>query len=102
MSEFRKISEMLSAALPDKSARPAARDAQARVADFWREHLGAAGAHSKPLLFASGRLVVFVEAASWGNEIRHRAPSLAAALRACGISVQKVEVKTQPGILGAE
>ncbi|MGR3983979.1 MAG: DUF721 domain-containing protein [Gammaproteobacteria bacterium] len=99
MTSFRPISELLAAALPQDCDCPAPRAAQLQLARCWRDHLGAAGAHSRPLLFTSGRLVVFVEAASWGNEIRHRAHSLAEALRARGIGVRAIEVKTQPGML---
>ena len=96
MTAFRQISALLDAALAETSDRPAPRDTQTRLERFWRGNLGAAGAQSRPLLFASGRLVVFVEAASWGMEIRHRAPSLAETLRARGFAVEKIEVKTQP------
>ncbi|MGR3914204.1 MAG: DUF721 domain-containing protein [Gammaproteobacteria bacterium] len=102
MTAFRPLSELLAAALPQGCDCPAPRTAQLRLAQFWREHLGATGAHSRPLLFASGRLVVFAESAAWGNEIRHRAPSLMNALRAGGIEARAIDVKTQPEMAADE
>lgn len=95
-SNWRLISQVPVAALTGGGERPAADPAQQRLADFWPRHLGAAGLHSWPLLFTSGRLVVFVEAAAWGHEIRHRAPGLLDTLGRHGIPARTITVKTRP------
>jgi len=95
-TNWRLISEVPVAASMAGGERPAADPVQQRLADFWPGHLGAAGLHSWPLLFTSGRLVVFVEAAAWGHEIRHRAPGLLDALRRHGIPARTITVKTRP------
>ncbi|MGI9309955.1 MAG: DciA family protein, partial [bacterium] len=97
--EFEALSKLLAAA-PTRGRHgdaPAPSDAQRRLGAFWRAHLGAAARCSEPLLFASGRLVVFVESAAWGTEIRHRAPSLIAALAEFDIVVRAIEVKMRVG-----
>jgi len=94
--DWRTVAGLL-AALPVAAAeRPADDAAQQRLADFWARHFGPAAARSTPLLFASGRLVVFVEAAAWGHEIRHRAPGLLDDLGRHGISARTITVKMHP------
>lgn len=95
-TNWRLISQVPVAALTAGGERPAADPVQQRLADFWPKHLGAAAMHSWPLLFTSGRLVVFVEAAAWGHEIRHRAPGLLDALGRHGIPARDITVKTRP------
>ena len=101
MKEPQRISTLLAAVLPSAGDIPAPAGVQRQLADFWREHSGAAGMHSWPLLFTSGRLVVFAESASWGMEIRHRSDSLMTALAEHGIRVSVIEVKTRPGSFGS-
>ena len=113
MKGLEPISRLLTAALPASGDRPAGHDVQRRLADFWRAELGggvevvggaavdaaamdAATMPSSPLLFTSGRLVVFVQSAAHGHEIRHRAPSLLKALAQHGIHATHITVKTQP------
>ena len=95
-TNWRLISQVPVAALTAGGERPVAGPVQQRLADFWPGHLGAAGMHSWPLLFTSGRLVVFVEAAAWGHEIRHRAPGLLDDLGRHGISARTITVKMHP------
>lgn len=96
MKEFRPLSALLTAALPSGGDVPAPDRIQQKLARCWREQTGAAALHSRPLLFTSGRLVVFVESASWGTEIRHRSGSLMEVLVADGLRISTVEVKVLP------
>ena len=96
MKEFQSISSLLKTVLPSVGEVPAADSLQQKLARCWPQQAGAAAAHSQPLLFASGRLVVFVESASWGNEIRHRSQSLITALLENGVRVNAIEVKVLP------
>ena len=93
---LKPISSLLEKILPRTGDVPVSADQQQRLARCWREQCGVAGRHGQPLLFTSGRLVVFVESAAWGNEIRHRAHSLQAALAGRGVPVRAIEVKVQP------
>lgn len=95
MQEFKPVADWLGQALP-RAERPAPAASQTKLAEVWREYWRGSGVQGAPLLFASGRLVVFVTAACWGNEIRHRAPRLQAALAAHGFHIQRVEVKHRP------
>lgn len=80
MKEFQLISNLLTSAMPSCGDIPAAAHLQRKLAHRWCAQAGNIAAHSQPLLFTSGRLVIFVESAAWGNEIRHRAHSLCTAL----------------------
>jgi len=93
--EWRAVAGLL-AALPGGGERPADAATQRRLAAFWKRHFGEAARRSSPLLFDSGRLAVLVEAAAWGQAIRHRAPGLLDELARAGIAATSVTVKTQP------
>ena len=95
MNEFQPLAKWLPSALP-AGDRPVGDDAQRQLAHAWRQHAGDAADHCQPLLFASGRLVVFTESASWGNEIRHRTPSIKSALTAAGITITDLTIKILP------
>ena len=96
MDEFRALSKLLETVLPSAADVPAADSLQQKLAHCWQQQAGTAAGYSRPLLFTSGRLVVFVESASWGNEIRHRSQSLLDALVENGVRVNFIEVKVVP------
>ena len=96
MPEFQPLCQFVTAALPSGKDVPAESALQKKMSTCWRKHAGNATMHSQPLLFASGRVVAFVESATWGNEIRHHAEHLRQALIADGIPVTGVEVKIMP------
>ena len=96
MQEFRPLSTLLAAVLPSRGEVPVSDHAQRELARCWGLEAGAAAHHSRPLLFTSGRLVVFAESASWGSEIRHRAQRLTHALAGHGIALNRIEVKILP------
>jgi hypothetical protein len=96
MKEFEPISNLLQAALPPGEDSPAPEITQQKLVCIWHEQLGAAGLHSRPLLFTSGRLVVFTQFASWGSEIRNQTQGLMQALSAHDIFVTGIEVKIRP------
>ena len=102
MSEFQPLSNLLAAVLPPGVDAPAADPVQQKLAQCWQRQAGAAAAHSRTLLFTSGRLVVFAESASWGNEIRHRTHSLMEALAGDGFDLNALQVKIQPDAPPAE
>jgi len=94
--DWRALGKVM-AALPLSAGgeRPADDDAQRRLAAFWRRRFGAQ-ARSEALLFDSGRLAVFVEAAAFGHEIRHLAPGLLRELAQAGVDAKSVTVKVRP------
>ena len=97
MNEFQSLSSLLKSALRLAGDIPVPDPQQQKLVACWQRQAGTAAAHSQPLFFTSGRLVVFVESASWGNEIRHRAQRLMEALAADGIKLNAIEVKVLPG-----
>jgi hypothetical protein len=96
MEEFKPISNLLQATLPSGGDAPVNKTIQQKLVCIWHDQLGPAGLHSRPLLFTSGRLVVFTDSASWGSEIRHQSQSLIQALTACDICITEIEVKIRP------
>lgn len=96
MPEFQPLSNLLAAVLPSGGEAPAPDPVQRKLVRCWGRQAGAAAAHSRPLLFTSGRLVVFAESASWGNEIRHRAHRLMEALAGDGFDLNALQVKILP------
>lgn len=94
--EWKSVAGLLAALPAGGGERPADAAAQRRLAAFWARHFGDAAARSSPLLFDSGRLVVVVDAAAWGQAIRHRAPGLLEDLARAGIAATSVTVKTRP------
>ncbi len=98
MKEFETIANLLRTALPTHGDRPIESVAQTRLLRLWNEklQLGAVNLHSFPLLFTSGRLVVFVESSAWGAEIRHQTQRLTQMLAGYGVHVHSVTVKNRP------
>lgn len=100
MQGFKPISSLIASALPSSGDMPADSSIQTRLVRFWHAQLGMVAMHSFPLLFTSGRLVVFVESAAWGNEIRHQSHSLMETLAQHDISVRSVKIQTRlPGFV---
>lgn len=102
MEDFQPLSNLLKTALPAAGEVPVAEAVQQKLNRCWLQQTDAAAIHGHPLLFTSGRLVVFVASAAWGNEIRHRAARLRDGLVASGIRVTEVEVKILPDLQAAQ
>lgn len=98
MKGLEPITKLLAGVLPNSGERPVEPSQQDYLAHLWQEKLGLGevSVHSWPLLFTSGRLVVFTESAIWGNELRHQSSIVIRALAQHGIQVNSVVVKTRP------
>ncbi|MEA3291650.1 MAG: DciA family protein [Pseudomonadota bacterium] len=96
MRDFHKLSELLHRQLPASDDPPAPETAQRLLRESWRRNAEKPGLHSHPLLFASGRVAVFVESPLWASEIRHRAPTLIEALNRGGLEVHRLDIRVQP------
>ena len=76
MKGFRPISSIVKPGLPLSDDPPAEEALQTELIDFWKNHIGIAAPHTHPLLFRSGRMVVFCDSSVWATQIRHQIPSL--------------------------
>lgn len=96
MKDFHKLSELLRRQMPKSDDPPAPEAAQRLLREIWRRNAEKPGLHSHPLLFASGRVAVFVESPLWASEIRHRAPTLIEALNRGGLEVHRLDIRVKP------
>ncbi len=96
MKEFKSISRMIKRDLIVSDDPPADDITQKAIVKYWRNHAGIAAPHTYPLLFASGRLVIFCESAAWATQIRHQTLSLVRQLKEQNFNVSKVQTKIRP------
>lgn len=76
---------------------PMAESIQEDIRTRWGRCAGNAAAASFPLLFQSGRLVVYTRSAIWATELRHRQNSILEALKEFGVT--RVDVRATPAPL---
>ena len=95
MQDFQTIAHLIPNLADRVDNPPAPAREQALVSQVFREMLGQSAAFIQPVLFRSGQLVVYAEAAVWGQHIRHRQTSLMEQCRAVGIRVSEIKVKVQ-------
>lgn len=80
---------------------------QQRLLQGWNEYVGIIATHSQPLLFRSGRLVVFCDSPASATQLRHQIPSLHRQLREQQFTVTDIVAKlhwpaTQPSTTHAD
>lgn len=59
--------------------------------------LGQSAKFIQPVLFRSGRLIIYAEAAVWGQHIQHRHSRLMERCQADGLHITDISVKVRPG-----
>ncbi|WP_423907568.1 DciA family protein [Candidatus Spongiihabitans sp.] len=96
MKEFKSIAGMIKNSLPISKDPPVVEHLQQSLIDYWREQVGIAAPHTRPLLFQSGRLVVFCDSAAWATQIRHQKPSLSRQLNDNNFKISDINIKIRP------
>ena len=76
---------------------PVAEPIQAQIRKRWDGCAGKAAASSFPLLFRSGRLVVYTRSAIWATELRHHQDRILTELAPYGVA--RVDVRNTPAPL---
>ena len=76
---------------------PAAPEAQQALTVIFSDMLGQSARFIQPVLFRSGRLIVYAEASIWGQHIQHRQLTLLERCHAVKLHVTSVKVKVRPG-----
>ena len=95
MQDFQTIAHLIPNLADRVNNPPAPAREQALVSQVFKDMLGQSVAFIQPVLFRSGQLVVYAEAAVWGQHIRHRETSLLEQCRAAGVRVSEITVKIQ-------
>ncbi len=93
MNEFKSIAREIMSVSKDP---PVAESVQQSLLDYWQKQIGIAAPHTYPLLFQSGRLVVFCNSAVWATQIRHQTPSLLRQLHDSPFKVSDINTKIRP------
>lgn len=95
MQEFKSIGDFLDE-IALSTEQLASATLQEKLDAAWQQYWQGNKTRGKPMLFASGRLVVFVSSSCWGNEIRHSSTKLIQLMRDNGININSIEVKAMP------
>jgi hypothetical protein len=96
VKEFKPISGLLKNSYPISKDPPVDEFLQNSLVEYWNEHAGIAAAHTYPLLFQSGRMVVFCDSAVWATQIRHQKPSLLRQLNDSNFTINDISPKIRP------
>ena len=96
IKEFRPVSNLLKNLSLEFDDGPADQELQRLLLDRWSECAGKAAISSFPLLFRSGRLVIFTDSAIWATELRHRRQAIEAGLG--DIVVTEISVRVSPTV----
>ncbi len=97
MQEFQTITQLI----PNFSGRnddlPANHAEQANIQAILSDLLGQSAAFIQPVLFRSGTLIIYAEAAIWGQHIQHRHDTLLQRCQSEQLFVKEIQVKVSPG-----
>ncbi len=98
MKEFKSIAELLKnhRMMSVNKDTPVTASSQQSLLDYWQEQIGIAAPYSYPLLFQSGRLVVFCDSAAWATQLRHQKLSLLRQLNDSHFKVSDIDIKIRP------
>ena len=96
MKEFQTIEHLIPNFGDRVDDPPAPAADQEALQLIFEDLLGQSARFIQPVLFRSGRLIVYAQAAIWGQHIQHRHASLMDRGLAAGLHINKIEVKVRP------
>ena len=96
MKDFSPVSTLLRQHLQRSEDPPEEAPVQRELLTLWNRYAGKSAEFSYPILFCSGRLVVFTESPVWATEIRHIKTQIEQGLSSLGIS--NIEIRTSPKV----
>ena len=100
IKEFSSVSSLLRNLSLDSDDSPAEQETQQSLLNRWPECAGKAAIFSFPLLFRSGRLVVFTDSAIWATELRHQIHAIKKGL--ADIAVTQITVRVSPNLFSRQ
>lgn len=96
MKEFQTIEHLIPNFGDRVDDPPAPAADQQSLQLIFEDLLGQSASFIQPVLFRSGRLTVYAQAAIWGQHIQHRHATLMERGAAAGLHINQVEVKIRP------
>ncbi len=99
MQDFQTIAHLIPNFADRVDDPPATIAKQNSIRDIFREILGQSANFIQPVLFRSGRLVIYAQAAVWGQHIQHRHDRLLQHCRAADLHVNDIKVKISPDLV---
>ena len=96
LKEFRPISDLIQDLPLESDDSPAEQLLQQQLKDRWATCAGRAAPWSFPLLFRSGKLVIFTESAIWATELRHQRQAIENGL--IDLDITQIIVRASPAI----
>jgi hypothetical protein len=94
LKDFNPVSSLLQRHIQRADDPPADPSIQSTLLEKWKQCAGRAAAFTYPILFRSGRLVVFTESPVWATEIRHHLGEIESALS--NFAIDHIDVRTSP------
>jgi len=94
LKDFNPVSSLLQRHIQRAEDPPAAPSTQSSLCSKWGHCAGRAAAFSHPILFRSGRLIVFTESPIWATEIRHHLAEIESALSE--FNIEQIDIRTSP------
>ncbi len=98
MQDFQTIAHLIPNFGDRVDDPPAPVEQQNALRTIFRDLLGQSVDFIQPILFRSGRLIVYAEAAVWGQHIQHRHVTLLNRCNSAGLHVNDIKVKVRPGL----
>jgi hypothetical protein len=97
MQDFQTIAHLIPNFGDRVDDPPAPVKTQNALRAIFNDLLGQSASFIQPVLFRSGRLIIYAEAAIWGQHIQHRHNRLLERCLADGLHVTDIKVKVRPG-----
>ena len=96
MPDFQTIEQLIPNFADRVDDPPASIQDQRKLVEIFRGLLGQGANFIQPVLFRSGRLNVYAEAAVWGQHIQHRHERLLERCHGANLHVTEIKVKIRP------
>jgi hypothetical protein len=97
MQDFQTIAHLIPNFGDRVDDPPAPVEDQNALRAIFIDLLGQSAEFIQPVLFRSGRLIIYAEAAVWGQHIQHRHSRLMERCHADGLHITDIKVKVRPG-----
>ncbi len=96
INSAKAIGDLVSDYVLGQKDPPMSETVQQILQQRWLQHAGNAGIHSQPLLFQSGRLVVYTLSPIWATELRHQQHKIMSGLADLGAT--HFTIRTTPTV----
>lgn len=98
MPDFQTITQLIPKLGAHLEDPPSPTADQNKILQIFENILGNSARFIQPILFRSGRLNVYAEAAVWGQHIQHRHEKLMDLFKHAGLQVTEIKVSIRPNV----